>query len=105
MGEPVTVIQKSSSRPGFVRFETNRSFTGMGHEAFSNIGQIKNDRPLDNLAKMLFEEGKVEQVHMYGQVLTVKVSDESDTSKLQKLIEDFYIFYKPGVPIPDGSDF
>ena len=34
MGQPVAVVQKQSSRPGVVRFEANRSFTGMGHDSF-----------------------------------------------------------------------
>ncbi len=32
MGQPVTVIEKPSSHPGVVRYETNRVLTGMGHD-------------------------------------------------------------------------
>ena len=34
VGQPIAVTEKPSNKPGIVRFETNRSFTGMGHEHF-----------------------------------------------------------------------
>ena len=36
MGQPVAVVEKPSSIPGMVRFEANRSLTGMGHERFGS---------------------------------------------------------------------
>ncbi|MDQ1372812.1 MAG: hypothetical protein QOJ09_150, partial [Actinomycetota bacterium] len=32
MGQPVAVVEKPMSEPNVVRFELNRSLTGMGHE-------------------------------------------------------------------------
>ena len=37
MGQPVTVIEKPSSHPGVVRYETNRALTGMGHEVYRSL--------------------------------------------------------------------
>ena len=34
MGQPVAVVHKPSSVPGVIRFEANRSLTGMGHERY-----------------------------------------------------------------------
>ena len=73
MGEPVTVIEKPSNRTGFVRFETNRSFTGMGHERYEAGEEIFGDRPPDEIARRLFETKKVDEVHVYGQAITVKL--------------------------------
>ena len=47
MGEPVAVIEKPSTNHGMVRFETNRSFTGMGHERYRRGETI---RPWDEVA-------------------------------------------------------
>ena len=40
MGQPVTVIQKSSSKPGVQRYEINRSITGMDHERYEASDEI-----------------------------------------------------------------
>jgi hypothetical protein len=37
MGQQVAVVEKPSPRPGVLRFETNRSLTGMGHERFTSV--------------------------------------------------------------------
>ena len=71
MGEPVNVIQRASSRHGIVRFETNRSLTGMGHERYYRDQAIYGKRPPDRLAGMLFETGQVDEVHVYAQTVTV----------------------------------
>ena len=36
MGELVAVVEKPSATPGVVRFELNRSLSGMGHERFGS---------------------------------------------------------------------
>ena len=35
MGQPVTVIEKPSNQGGVVRFEINRTLTGMGHDTYA----------------------------------------------------------------------
>jgi hypothetical protein len=105
MGEPVTVIEKPSGRPGYVRFETNRSFTGMGHESYLPGEPIYRDRPADELARRLLETGKVDEVHVYAQMVTVKLKGDSDPSGLREIIEDLHIYYRPGVEVPTPASF
>ena len=38
MGHPITVTEKPTRREGVVRFELNRSLTGMGHERYLATG-------------------------------------------------------------------
>lgn len=98
MGQPVSVIQKPSSVPGVVRFETNRNLTGMGKEIYGSIDDIVRDRPADRLARRLFEQGSVRQVTVYGGVVTVQTTDPNAAGALQKIVEDLYLFYQPGDP-------
>jgi hypothetical protein len=105
MGEPVTVVEKPSSRPGYVRFETNRSFTGMGHERYLAGDPIYRDRPPDVLAGKLFETGKVTEVHAYAQAITVKLAEGASAEGLRSIIEDLYIYYRPGVEVPTPESF
>ena len=105
MGEPITVIEKETSRPGYIRFETNRSFTGMGHEQYKVGETIYGDRPPDEIAKSLFASDKVEEVHIYGQMITVKLLDGASSSGLAAVIEDHYIFYGPGISVPTADSF
>jgi hypothetical protein len=104
MGEPVTVMEKPSSRDGYVRFETNRSFTGMGHERYTTT-PIPGDRPPDILARRLMETGTVEEVHVYGQAVTVKLAEGASSAGLAEIIEDLYIYYRPGVEVPSAESF
>ncbi len=105
MGEPVTVVETPSSRPGYVRFETNRTFTGMGHESYRLGDEIHRDRPADVIAKELFETGQVDEVHVYAQSITVKLADGADSAGLKALLEDLYIYYRPGVEVPTPESF
>ena len=105
MGEPVSVIEKPSANHGVVRFETNRSFTGMGHERYVAGDQIIDNRPPDVIARLLFDTGKVDKVHVYAQTITVTLHAGSDSSGLKEVIADLYTHYKPGVPVPDESSF
>jgi len=105
MGEPVTATENPSSREGFVRFETNRTFTGMGHERYVAGETIIGDRPPDVLAKRLIDTGKVDEVHIYGQAVTVKLFKDANTDGLHKIIEDLYTYYLPGVEVPTPESF
>lgn len=100
MGQPVTVVQKSSSKPGVVRFEINRSITGMGHERYRAGDVITGDRPPDTLARTLLEAGGVDGVHINSNVITVDLGKGTDPSALKALIEDMFIYYGPGVEVP-----
>ena len=105
MGEPVTVIESASGRHGYVRFETNRSFTGMGHESYRLGDAIHGERPPDEVAKVLLATGKVDEVHVYAQTITVKLKDNQDSSGLAEALEEIYIHYRPGVEVPTPEMF
>lgn len=103
MGQPVVVSEKASTaHPGVVRFETNRAFTGMGHERYRSVADISGERPPDVLARRLFERGGIEGVHVNGNVVTVEVAKGHSTDGLRDLIEDLYLFYPPVGP--DGRN-
>ncbi|MFA5566216.1 MAG: hypothetical protein WC184_09820 [Acidimicrobiia bacterium] len=105
MGQPVTVIEKPSSIPGTVRFEINRSLTGMGHERYVAGTLIEGDRPPDRLARSLFEHGGIESVHIYANVITVTLDEHRNSSGLKEIIEDLYIYYLPGVEVAPVEGF
>ncbi len=105
MGEPVAVIETPSAVHGRVRFETNRSLTGMGHERYQFGQEILGDRPPDQIAHRLFETGQVDEVHVYAQTVTVKLRAGSEADGLKELIEDLFTYYRPGVEVPTEESF
>ncbi len=105
MGEPVSVIEKESPQHGVVRFETNRSFTGMGHERYRFDQPVVGDRPSDVLAAALLETGKVELVHIYAQMVTITLRSGATADGLREIVENIYVHYRPGVEVPDEASF
>ncbi len=105
MGQPVTVLEKPSSRAGIVRFEINRTLTGMGHERYRAGQVVEGDRPPDELARRLFERGGIEAVHINSNVITLDLGKGADADGVAEIIEDLYTYYRPGVAVPDPSDF
>ena len=105
MGQPVTVLEKPSSRPGIVRFEINRTLTGMGHERYRAGQVVEGDRPPDELARRLFDRGGIDAVHINSNVITVDLGKGSDTHGITEIIEDLYTYYRPGVEVPDPASF
>jgi hypothetical protein len=97
MGQPIGVTEKKTSRPGVVRFELNRSLTGMAHERYQSVADAVGDRPPDVLARRLFETGKVAAVHMYSNEVTVDLAKGADDAGIKGIIENLYIHYLPGV--------
>jgi hypothetical protein len=97
MGQPITVLEKPATRPGVVRFELNRSLTGMGHERYRSEADATGDRPPDELARRLFGHPGVEAVHVYSNVVTVEVSGAVDSAAMRDDIEALFIHYTPGV--------
>jgi hypothetical protein len=95
MGQPINVVEKPSSTPGIARFETNRSLTGMGHERYRSLDDILAERPVDVLARRLFETGGVTEVHANGSVITVHLSEGWSGARLLDVIRGLYIFYPP----------
>ena len=97
MGQPVAVVERPSSRPGVVRFEINRSLTGMGHERYRSPADAGGDRPPDVLARLLFERGGVDAVHVFSNVITVDLAEGAGPEGIKELIEQLFIHYREGV--------
>jgi hypothetical protein len=95
MGQPINVVEKPSSTPGLARFEINRSLTGMGHERYASVEDILDDRPVDELARRLFESGGVTQVHANGSVIIVHLAEGWTGAQLLDVIRGLYIYYPP----------
>ena len=105
MGQPVTVIAKPSSRAGVVRFEINRTLTGMGHERYRAGQTVEGDRPPDVLARRLLERGGIDSVHINSNVITVDLAKGSDAEGIAEIIGDLYTYYRPGVEVPSPESF
>lgn len=104
MGQPVTVVMKPSSNPGVVRFEINRSITGMGHERYNAAPGVEHNRPVDELARRLFGHDGVESVHVNSNVITVHMDFGADADALAETIEHLFLYYRPGVEIPSFEE-
>lgn len=103
MGQPVTFLRTSSPRPGLVRFELNRTLTGMGHERYRAGEEILGDRPCDELARRMLATGKLDSIHMHGSMITAEVPAD-DHSGLDEVIASLYTYYVPGVEIPSDEE-
>jgi len=100
MGQPVAVAEKPTSRPGLVRFELNRSLTGMGHERYTGPEQVIGEKTSAELARRLFATGRVDAVHLYQNVVTVDVKKGFTPEGLGDVIENLYIYWVPGREVP-----
>jgi hypothetical protein len=100
MGQQVAVVEKPSPRPGVMRFETNRSLTGMGHERFTSMADAVGPRPAAALARQLLATGKVDSVYMYGNIVTVDVSKGFTADGLGDVVRNMYQYWKPGMDLP-----
>jgi hypothetical protein len=103
MGQPVTFLSSSSPKPGVLRFELNRSLTGMGHERYVAGEEIRGDRPPDVLARRIFEVGGVAAVHIYSSMVTVTLSS-TEQGDLDTVLRELYTYYVPGVEIPSDEE-
>jgi hypothetical protein len=104
MGQLVAVVEKPTTVPGVVRFEANRSLTGMGHERFTSPLDAIGPRPSAELARRLFDTGRVAGVHVYGNIITVDVAKGYDASGLYEIVRDLYQYWKPGMEPPAFED-
>jgi hypothetical protein len=103
MGQPITVVEKPSPKPGVARFETNRSLTGMGHERYGSAEEILADRAVDELARRLFATGGVDSVHVNGSVVTVHLTGSVATGQLLDVIRGLYIYYPQAAASSNGG--
>ena len=97
MGQLITVVEKQTSRPDVVRFDLNRSLTGMSHEHFVAGDDVKGDRPVDELARRLLRRGGVRTVHMYSNVVTVELAPGATSEGLGDIIHGLFTYYVEGV--------
>ena len=104
MGQMVGVVEKKSATPGVVRFELNRSLSGMGHERFGSTVDAIGSKPSASLARQLFATGKVDSVHVYGNIVTVDVAKGYDSTGLADIVREMYRYWKPGVEAPTFDD-
>lgn len=100
MGQPVAVVEKASNIAGVVRFEANRTLTGQGHERFTSSTQAVGPRPAAELARRLFATGRVENVHIYSNVVTVHLLRGYSSDGLQGIVRDLYQYWRPGMEPP-----
>jgi hypothetical protein len=101
VGQPVAVSPLRSSQPGLLRFEANRSLTGMGHEHYISLDQAVGPGSAPTLARRLLQTGQVDSVHIYGNIITVDLREGYTGETLRPIIEDLYTYYTEGfVPPP-----
>lgn len=96
MGQPVSVIEKASSRANVVRFETNRVLTGMGHRRFTSAPDAVAATPADELARRLFARGGIASLHVNGNVITVELDDRG-TEGIAEIIVGLHTYWQPGM--------
>ena len=105
MGQPITVVEKPSSRTGVVRYETNRALTGMGHERYRAGDEILGAAPADELARRLFDRGGITGVHVNGNVVTVELTEaESEAEGIDEVIASLYLYWVEGVEVPSDDE-
>jgi hypothetical protein len=104
MGQPVAVVEKRSSTPGVVRFESNRTISGQGHDRFRIDEPVYGVTPAAELARRLFSTGKVGAVHVFANIITVDLQKGFDSAGLDTVIRDLYQYWKPGMVPPSFDD-
>jgi len=104
MGQPITVTEKSGGRDDILRFDLNRSLTGMGHERYRADEEILGDRPPDELARRLFAHGGVEAVHVYSNVITVDLATGASRQGLADIVHDLFVHYDHDEAAPAAAE-
>jgi hypothetical protein len=104
VGQPITVVERPTVRDDVVRFEINRSLTGMGHERYRSREDATGPRPPDELARRLFDHGGVEAVHVYSNVITVDLLPGATSAGMVDVIDGLFIHYVPGVLPPSDEE-
>lgn len=103
MGQPITVTEKRGERGDIVRFDLNRSLTGMGHERYRAGQEIVGQRPPDELARRLFGHGGVEAVHIYSNVITVDLAEGASSEGLADIVHGLFVHYDHDEKAPAGE--
>ena len=93
MGQPITVTEKRGTSNDVLRFELNRSLTGMGHERYRAGQEVIGNRPPDELARRLLAQTGVESVHIYSNVVTVHLAPDATAPGLADIIHELFVHY------------
>lgn len=104
MGQLVGVAEKQSATPGVVRYELNRTLSGMGHERFVSLLDADGLTPSSSLARQLLSTGKVASVHVYANIVTVDLEKGYESDGLIDIVREMYRYWKPGVEPPSFED-
>ena len=104
MGQPITVTERRGARDDVVRFDLNRSLTGMGHERYRAGQEVVGDRPPDELARRLFAHGGVEAVHVYSNVITVDLAPGASPAGLADIVHGLFVHYDHDEPAPASPE-
>lgn len=104
MGQLVGVLEKPTATPGVVRFEMNRSLSGMGHERFTSVLEADGSTPSSAIANALLSTGQVAGVHVYQNIITVDLEKGFEADGLSEIIREMYRYWKPGVELPTFED-
>ena len=104
MGQLVAVTEKASTSPGVVRFELNRTLTGMGHERFRSAGEAYGPTPAAELARRLFATGQAAAVHVYSNQVIVDLAKGATSAGLSDVVRHLYQYWKPGMAPPAFED-
>lgn len=103
MGQLITVTRKPSIRADVAIFELNRSLTGMGHERYTSAGDAVRHRPVDELARRLFEVGGIEGVHVYSNIVTLDLAPGAHPDGLDEIMRGLFTYYREGVEVVDPT--
>jgi hypothetical protein len=104
VGQPVAVEERRGAAPEVLRFETNRSLTGQGHERFESLDRATGIGPAAVLARRFLESGQVSGVHVYSNVVTVTLLPGATGAGLSEIVRDLYQYWKPGMVPPSLED-
>ncbi|HUG00104.1 MAG TPA: hypothetical protein VMM60_18410 [Ilumatobacter sp.] len=104
MGQLVGVVEKPSTAPGVVRYELNRTLSGMGHERFVSLLDTHATTPSSSLARQLLSTGKVASVHIHSNIVTVDLEKGFTSDGLADIVREMYRYWKPGVVPPVFED-
>jgi hypothetical protein len=103
MGQLITVTRKPSVRADVAIFELNRSLTGMGHERYHSAADAVRHRPVDELARRLFQVGGIEGVHVYSNIVTLDLATGAEPEGLEEIIRSLFTYYREGVEVAEPT--
>ena len=89
-----------------MRFEINRPLSGMGHERYVAGQTIDDHRPVDELARRLFDRGGIDAIHINGSVVTVELAGGRSADGLADVIRELFVHYHEplGEAAPTGEE-